>query len=94
MLLPRRWIVECSLSWRVRYKRLARLPPEQQSATLATLSPSAVLSYRHLNLHGEYDFSDQLPPAEAPFDTDLINYRLAAAKQTCIELSWRFPLFV
>jgi hypothetical protein len=47
---------------------LARLPPEQQAATLATLSPFAVLSYRHLNLHGEYDFSDQPLPAEAPFD--------------------------
>ena len=48
---------------------LARLPPEQQAATH---SPLAVLSYRHLNLHGEYDFSDQPPPTEAPFDMDLI----------------------
>jgi hypothetical protein len=53
-------------------QHLARLPPEQQAATLATLSPFAVLSYRHLNLHGEYDFSDQPLPPEAPFDMDLI----------------------
>ncbi|RPD44082.1 Tn3 family transposase [Hymenobacter sediminis] len=53
-------------------QHLARLPPEQQAATLATLSPFAVLSYRHLNLHGEYDFSDHPLPAEAPFDMDLI----------------------
>ena len=39
---------------------------------VATLSPFAVFSYRHLNLHGEYDFSDQLLPAEAPFDMNLI----------------------
>ena len=32
---------------------------------VATLSPFAVFSYRHLNLHGEYDFSDQPLPAEA-----------------------------
>jgi hypothetical protein len=31
-----------------------------------------VLSYRHLNLHGEYDFSDQPLSPEAPFDMDLI----------------------
>ena len=54
-------------------QHLARLPPEQQAATLATLSPFAVLSYRHLNLHGEYDFSDQPLPADAPFDMDLIS---------------------
>jgi TnpA family transposase len=53
-------------------QHLARLPPEQQAAALATLSPFAVLSYRHLNLHGEYDFSDQPLPVEAPFDMDLI----------------------
>lgn len=53
-------------------QHLARLPPEQQAATLAPLPPFAVLSYRHLNLHGEYDFSDQPLPAEAPFDIDLI----------------------
>jgi len=53
-------------------QHLARLPPEQQAAALATLSPFAVLSYRHLNLHGEYDFPDQPLPAEAPFDMDLI----------------------
>ena len=50
-------------------QHLARLPPEQQAATL---SPFAVLFYRHLDLHGEYDFSDQPLPAEAPFDIDLI----------------------
>ena len=54
-------------------QHLARLPPEQQAATLATLSPFAVLSYRHLNLHGEYDFSDQPLPADDPFDMDLIS---------------------
>ena len=53
-------------------QHLARLSPEQQAATLATPSPFAVLSYRHVNLHGEYDFSDQPLPAEAPFDMDLI----------------------
>ncbi|WP_262490246.1 hypothetical protein [Hymenobacter coccineus] len=31
-----------------------------------------MLSCRHLNLRGEYNFSDQPLPAEAPFDTDLI----------------------
>ena len=31
-----------------------------------------MLSYRHVNLHGEYDFSDQPLLAEAPFDMDLI----------------------
>ena len=46
-------------------QHLVRLPPEQQAATLAMLSPFAVLSYRHLSLHGEYDFSDQPPPVEA-----------------------------
>ena len=45
---------------------LARLPPEQQAAALTTLSPFAVRSCRHLNLHGEYDFSDQPQPAESP----------------------------
>ena len=44
---------------------LARLPPKQHAAALATRSPSAVLSYRHLNLHGEYDFFGQLLPVEA-----------------------------
>ena len=53
-------------------QHLARLTPEQQAATLATRSPFAVLSYRHLNRHGEYDFSKQSLPAEAPFDMDLI----------------------
>ena len=48
------------------------LATEQQAATLATLSPFAVLSYRHLNLHGKNDFSDQPLPPEAPFDMDLI----------------------
>lgn len=28
--------------------------------------PFAVLSYRHLNLHGEYDFSVQVQVVEAP----------------------------
>ena len=54
------------------FQHLARLPLEWQAATLATLSPFAVLSHRHLNLHGEYDFSDQPLPAELPFDMDLI----------------------
>ena len=49
-----------------------RLPPGQQAATLATLSPCAVLSDRHLNRHGAYDFSDQPLPTEAPVDMDLI----------------------
>jgi hypothetical protein len=53
-------------------QHLARRPPEQQAATLATRSPFAVLSYRRLNLHGEYDFSDQPLPPEALFDMDLI----------------------
>lgn len=53
-------------------KHLTQLPPEQQAATLAMLSPSAVLCYHHLNLHGEYGFSDQPLPAEAPFDMNLI----------------------
>jgi len=35
-------------------------------------SPFAVFCCHHLNLHGEYDFSDQPLPAEAPFDMDLI----------------------
>ena len=59
---------------------LARLPPEQQAATLAPLPPFAVLSYRRLNLHGEYDFSDQPLPAEAPFDMDRITAWQPSAK--------------
>ena len=51
---------------------LARLPLEQRAATLAMFPPFAVLSHRHLNLHGEYDFSDQPLPAEASVDIDLI----------------------
>ncbi|WP_139926309.1 hypothetical protein [Hymenobacter sp. DG01] len=30
-----------------------------------------VLSYRYLNMHGEYDFSDRTLPTDAPFDMDL-----------------------
>ena len=75
------------------YLRLARLTPEQQAATLATRSPFAVLSYRHLNRHGEYDFSKQSLPAEAPFDMDLI-----AAWQPPSKPAWAqvegFTLFV
>lgn len=41
-------------------------------APASSLPPSAMLSYRHLNLCGEYDFSDQPQPAEAPFNMDLI----------------------
>jgi hypothetical protein len=67
------------------YLHLARLLPEQHAAALATLLPLAVLSYRHLNLHGEDDFSDQPMPLEAPFDMGLV-----AAKQTCVALSRRF----
>ena len=70
-------------------QHLVRLLPKQQAVTLATLSPFVVLSYRHLNLHGEYDFSDQPLPPEAPFDMDL-NCRLAAAKQTRVGASRRF----
>lgn len=63
-------------------QHLAWLLPEQQAATLATLSPSAALSYHHLNLHGEYDFSDEPLPAEAPFDMDLIAAWQPPAKPT------------
>lgn len=38
----------------------------------ATRSPFVVRSYRPLNLPGEYDFSGQPPPAEAPFNKSLI----------------------
>ncbi|UOQ69912.1 hypothetical protein [Hymenobacter volaticus] len=34
-------------------------------------APFAVLSYRHLNLHDEYSFSNQALPAEAAFTLDL-----------------------
>ncbi len=66
----KRLLMSAIICWS--YQHLARLPPEQQAATLATLSPFAMLAYRHLNLHGEYDFSDQPLPAEAPLDLDLI----------------------
>jgi hypothetical protein len=50
-----------------------------------------VLSYRHLNLHGEYVFSDQPLPAEAPFDMDLITAWQPPAKPvSCPEMNCQF----
>jgi hypothetical protein len=66
-------------------QHLARLLPEQQAATLATRSLFAMLSCRHLNLHGEYDFSDQPLPAEAPVNRDLITTRQPPAKPVRVE---------
>ena len=68
-LLQRQQVTAAQLSEDHQHLEQLRLATEQQAATL---SPFAVLSYRHLNLHGEYDFSDQPLPAEAPFDMDLI----------------------
>ena len=70
----KRLLMNAVVRWNYLYlsQHLVRLSPKQQAATLATLSPFAVLSYRHVNLHGECDSSDQLLPAEASFDMDLI----------------------
>lgn len=70
----KRLLMNAIICWNYRHlsQHLTWLLPEQQAATLATRSPFAVLSYRHLNLHSEYNYSDQPLPTEAPFDLNLM----------------------
>ena len=59
-------------------RHLVRLPPTRQALALATFAPFAVLSYR--NLHGEYDFSDQLVSVTSRLLLHELDYDLRAAR--------------
>ena len=55
-----------------RHTLSARLPLTQQATLFSRPLPSARLGYRHLNLPGQYDFSDQPLPAKASFDINQV----------------------
>ena len=57
-----RLIKNCIICWNYLYfeRRLARMRNgEQKEALVATISSHLMLSWRHVNLLGEYDFSDE-----------------------------------
>lgn len=57
----RRLIKNAVLCWNYLYlsKQLSQAEPEQQTAIIQSIKAGSPVAWRHINMHGEYDFSDE-----------------------------------
>ncbi len=57
----RRLIRNAILCWNYLYlsKQLAQAEPEKQASIIESIKAGSPIAWRHINLHGEYDFSDE-----------------------------------
>jgi hypothetical protein len=72
----RRLIRNSVLCWNYLYlsQQLSQTAPEQQATLLETLKAGSVVAWQHINMHGEYDFSnDKLTDSLGLTDPKLID---------------------
>lgn len=57
----KRLIKNSVLCWNYLYlsKQLTQAEPEKQSSIIQSLKAGSPVAWRHINMHGEYDFSDE-----------------------------------
>jgi hypothetical protein len=72
----RRLIRNAVLGWNYLYlsQQLAQTPVDKQAALLETMKAGSALAWQHINMHGEYDFSnDKLTDSLGLTDPKLID---------------------